>query len=223
MNKTFGCAALIFLLALPPAAMAQTRKITGTVVAFNRYPLNNITVKARKAKTQAVTDGAGSFELEIGKSDVLIIAEPGFVEYKKNISASDNSMHINLIVDTAPGSREKITQAQYLSPAELEYGLLHLAHENNVFSLFTDIYEAIRYAEPTASIIMENGRKGVMFRGNKTFEGSQMALIVVNGVIMDDVSSIIPNNVVTIRKLSGPAAAIYGSRAGNGVVAIETR
>ena len=223
MNRVFFYTLFSLLLILPLAATAQPLKVRGTVVAFNTYPLSNVEVKARKAKTAVRTDSAGYFELEVGKKDVILISESGFADYSRKLTDSDGSVRINLIILNTPGNPERVARAGYISRENMEFGFANLANENNIYSTFTDIYDAIRYAEPSANIIVENGVKGVMFRGNKTFQGSQMALVVVDGVIVDDISSIIPSQVMSIRKLSGPAASIYGARAGNGVIAIETR
>lgn len=52
--------------------------------------------------------------------------------------------------------------------------------------------------------------------------GSNAALMVVDGVIVEDVSFISPQQIVSISKLPNSQASLYGARAGNGVILIET-
>ena len=69
----------------------------------------------------------------------------------------------------------------------------------------------------------ENGVQKVQLRGVKSTTGSNAALIVVNGFLRDDISYIIPSDIVSIKQLPPSAAAVYGTGSGNGVIAIKTK
>ena len=215
---------LFVLLVAPCIGFTQTRKITGTVVAFNRFPLKNVAVEARKAKTETVTDDKGHFEIEVKNKDVIRIREDAFIEYSKKVSQSQESLRINLFYEHNDENMKKVTQGEYISRKDLEYGLNNLHHENNVYGQFIDIFDAIKYAIPNSTITVWDGQRGIEFRGHKTFSGiSPLALLVVDGQIISDVSFISPMSILTIKKLEGSAIAIYGARASNGVILIETR
>lgn len=213
---------ILVLLAAPLFSYGQTHTLAGKVISFNKFPLNNITIKAKKAKTTTVTDSNGEFEIEVKDKDNLVIQEPGFIAYNQKTSDLISPIEINLFFDYSEKNKSKVTEAGYLSRDDLEYGLEHLITENNVYARYTDIFDAIRFAIPTAAPITENGTRGFMFRGKKTIAGSELALYLLNGVLTQDVTSIAPSEVAHIRKLNNQQAAIYGSRAGNGIIAIET-
>lgn len=216
---------LIFLLFLsfPLISPAQTRKITGTIVAFKKFPLKNITVTAKKARTQTVTNEMGQFELEVKNKDIIQIKESAFEEYNRRISNSDQELEINLIVKTDEKDMNKAVKQGNISREDLIYGIQKLFYANNIFSQFNDVYQAIKYAVPECRIITENGQRGVQLRGPKTITGSNMALMIVNGVIVDNVDFVTPIDIVKIRRLTTPQAALFGARAANGVITIETR
>ena len=68
---------LIFFLAVLCVAnslFAQENMVKGTVLAFNKYPLKNITVTAKKSKNQVLTNENGAFSIAVKKNDILIIA-----------------------------------------------------------------------------------------------------------------------------------------------------
>jgi hypothetical protein len=201
----------------------QPRKVSGTILCFNQYPVQNVTVKAKKAKTEAVTDEEGKFELEINKNDVIRIKEPVFLEYSRQLSDEDKSLEINLIFKNTGKNVEKAVSSGYLDQKDLEYGIEHLAHENNVFSQFVDVYEAIRYSVPEAIPYVENNRTVFLLRGHTSLLGSNAAIYVVNGVITEDISYIDPVNIISISKLGNQGAALYGSRAANGVISIQIK
>ena len=112
----------------------------------------------------------------------------------------------------------------YITKDNLDFGIKNLWKKNNVFSQFHDVFEAIKYALPEATIITDSdGKRGVEFRGTKSIEYNNKALIVVDGMVIDDPGFLPPSSIYRITKLTSTASALYGSRAANGVVNIETK
>jgi len=213
---------LSFLIS-PLLSSSQTRKISGTVLSFNKYPLKGITVKAKKAKTEAITNEAGEFEIEVKTKDVLRIKESVFMEYSQKITEETQSLKINLIFENKGKNIKIASEAGYLAREDLEYAVENLYFENNIYAHFVSVFDAIKYALPETTIIIEGGQKAVQFRGAKSIHGSNAALMLVDGVIVEDVSFINPPQIVSISKLSTSQAALFGARAANGVILIQTR
>jgi len=223
MKTSTSKLAFFIFLVIPFFSIGQTRKISGTVLSFNKYPLKNITIKAKKAKTETITNENGQFEIDVKKNDIIRIRESVFVEYNYQIKEKDESLRINLIFENSGRNLDKATEAGYIEREDLEYGIEHLYRDNNVFALFVDVYDAIKYALPESTLIVENGQRAVQFRGPKTIYGSNAALILVDGVIVEDVSFISPVDIIGISKLGTSASSLYGARAANGVISIQTR
>jgi hypothetical protein len=215
---------VFFVLSLCPVlGITQNQEINGTIVAFNKYPLKNVRVGTKKAKTETFTNERGTFEIKVNENDVLIIEADAFENYKHRVKPADKTLKINLIYENRKKNKEIALNAGYISKGDLEYGLEFLIAENNVFSTFTNIYDAIIYAIPSATIINENGLKKVQMRGAKSATGSNAALMVVNGYLTEDVSYIIPSNIISIKMLNSSSAVIYGMGSGNGVIEITTK
>ena len=89
------------------------------------------------------------------------------------------------------------------------------------FSLYHDMFELIRGRFPGVSI--QNGE--IIIRGIKSINSSNAALIVIDGMVMDNsaLSILSPNDVASIDVLKDAASSIYGSRGANGVVIITTK
>lgn len=83
------------------------------------------------------------------------------------------------------------------------------------------MYELIRGRFPGVDV--QNG--AIVMRGSKTFQGSDEALIVLDGVIADSdiLRTLSPIDVKSINVIKDGSAAVYGSRGANGVVIIETK
>lgn len=85
---------------------------------------------------------------------------------------------------------------------------------------YESISDHIRSRVPGVEI---NPNGTLRIRGTQAVMGYSEALIVVDGVITDDINSVNPNQIHSVQVLKDGSAAIYGSRGGNGVVMITTK
>ena len=85
---------------------------------------------------------------------------------------------------------------------------------------YTDIYEYLRGRVAGVEI---NGTS-IRIRGERSILGNNEPLILVDGMVTDDISHISPDEVDRIDVLKDASStAIYGSRGANGVILITTR
>ncbi len=214
---------LFVLLIITNLGFSQQREISGTVLVFNKYPVKNLKVSAKKAKTETVTDNNGEFKLNVLNKDVLIIEGKTFEKYVKRIVDTDTSLTINIIyIDKKKNMDIAITNG-FIEQEHLEYGLKFMLDENNVFNQFSNVFDAIIYAIPTASLITDGGKQKIQVRGNKSISGSSAALMVVNGFLTNDISYINPPDIVSIKLLRSTTALMYGDGSGNGVIEIKIK
>jgi hypothetical protein len=204
-------------------AFSQQREISGTVLVFNKYPVKNLKVSAKKAKTETITDNNGEFKLNVLDKDVLSVEGITFEKYAKRLEDTDKSLSINMVYIDKKKNKEIAISNGFVEREHLEYGLKHLMDENTDFSRFSNVFDAIIYAIPTASPINENGQPRLQIRGNKSLTGSSAAITVLNGFVTDDISHINPQNIVSIKMLSPTAATMYGPGSANGVIEIKTK
>jgi TonB-dependent SusC/RagA subfamily outer membrane receptor len=89
------------------------------------------------------------------------------------------------------------------------------------YSGYTSVMDALRGKVPGLSI----GQNGSMIRGPNSFMLSNEPLYIIDGVFtsFDAVQSLNVNDVERVEILKGTSAAIYGSRASNGVIAVYTK
>lgn len=211
---------LLFLFLLSFIGRAQNQVIDGNIFAFNKYPLKNVVVKAKKSKEEVITDVLGMFSITVKKNDIIKITAVGFEDYSLKVKGKDNSLKVNLIYIVNHKYSKGYLFNDHIGETELKYGLNHLSSENNPYSHFIDIYAAIKDALPNATMIRENGYRRFQFRGSKSLTRSNAALFVVNGVKTDDISYIRPEQIKSIVQLSLTSTALYGPGAQNGVISI---
>ena len=202
----------------------QTKVVTGELTAFNRYPVANVEVTAKKAKTAVTTNEEGKFQLVCKEKDVIVIKSEIFAPMNARVSKNDHEFKLNLIFRDTPTNREIATGMGYIKEDQLTYALANLEFENNDFCNYTDVMSLIQ--GKFSGVEVKNtgsGSVGVFVRGPKSIEGSQEAMYVVDGMQMGDISFVVPCYMKSITILKDGAAAMYGSRGANGVVVIETK
>ena len=220
----------------------------GVVVDATGEPVIGASVVVKgKTGVGTVTDIDGNFSLHnVKKGDVLRITSLGMnpVEVAwdgKPVKATlkDDSKQINEVVVTALGIKRERKSLGYAIQDVKGDAILN-SHENNVANALTGKIAGVQI---TRSSNGPGGSSKIQLRGNNSVTGLNQPLIVVDGVPMDNftgaenndywnpsadmgngLSDINPEDIESMSVLKGAsAAALYGSRAGNGVILITTK
>jgi TonB-dependent SusC/RagA subfamily outer membrane receptor len=206
------------------SSVAQTRVVRGKLTVFNEFPVQNVEVASKKAKSTVVTDSLGQFEIVCNENDVIQIRAKVFEALNRKVKSDDEFVQANLVFKDSPKNMEIATGLGYITPEQYAYAITHLADENNDFCNYNDVFSLIRGKFPGVQIrITQEGDQGIFIRGDKSIHGDNQALYVVDGIQVADIAYINPCEMATIDILKDGAAAIYGSNAANGVVVIETK
>jgi len=213
--------AACLLVSIP--SFAQTRVVRGKLTTFNRYPVQNVEVMSKKAKSTVTTDSLGQFELVCNEKDIIMIKAKVFQALNKRVNADDQYISANLIFRDTPKNREIATGMSYIKPEQLTFALAHLADENNDFCNYTDVFDIVRGKFPGVQVKSTSMGQGIFVRGDKSMTGDNQAVYVVDGVRVNDISFVNPCEMVSIDILKDGGAALYGAQAANGVVVIETK
>nr|WP_293840900.1 SusC/RagA family TonB-linked outer membrane protein [uncultured Arsenicibacter sp.] len=226
----------------------QRFKVTGRVVARqDGIGIPGVAVRIKDTSLGTTTDASGAYKLDIvNPDDVLVFSSVGFLTEEvlvdqKNVmevTLSENVEVLSEAVVTALGIQRGKRALGY-SVADLKGEMItHVPQENVVNSL------AGRVAGLTLNQTSGIGSSvSIIIRGAKSLTGDNQPLFVIDGVpvantlnnlrAMGDrnnvdygntIADLNPEDIDQITVLKGPsAAALYGSRAGNGVILITTR
>lgn len=221
--KTMRALLFIFFVFYSSLAQSQNKIVEGQILAFNKYPLENIEISARKSKEKTTTDENGVFAIKVKEKDLIKINDPLFDKYEKKVGSETDPMKINLIFKESEKNIDEAIDNGYFEEEDLTYALRYLNRQNNAYALFSNVYEAIETAIPEARKAEKpDGSIGFIMRGVRSIDGDNSALIIVNNNIIEDISYIAPAEIKSINKLSNSQAALFGSRGGNGVISIIT-
>ncbi len=204
---------------LSTSVFAQNRVIHGKLTVFNTYPVQNVEVTAKKAKTAITSDSLGQFSIVCFENDIIRIKPKTFRPVNKKVGPDTDFLLINLLFIDTKTNRDLAVGYGYINEEDLIYAVNHLEQENNDFCNYANIFDLIR---GRFSGVMVSGGN-IYIRGSGSFSGQTQALIIVNGVATRSIDWMQPCQIKSIDILKDSNAAIYGARGGNGVVIIETR
>ena len=204
---------------LSTSVFAQTRVVYGNLTVYNTYPVQNVEVTAKKAKTAIKSDSLGQFSIVCFENDIIKIKPKAFRAVSRRVGPDTDSLFINLVFIDTKANRELAIGYGYINEHDLVYAVSHLEQENNEYCNFKNIFELIngRFSGVTVS------GKAVYVRGLNSSSTQMEALYVVDGVPTSTIDWISPCEIKSIDVLKDSNAAIYGTRGANGVVIIETK
>jgi TonB-linked SusC/RagA family outer membrane protein len=225
-NKVISCAFLItgFLL-LSLGSLAQTRTITGKVTGNDNRPLVGASVQVKGTTVGTVTDAAGNYSINVPNNGTLIF---GYVGYTPQEYPVANQSTINVSMTLGGTNLNEVVVIGYQTVRKRDLtGSTGVVDMNSASRITTaSVGEAIQGLVPGVTV-RNTGAPGqnaaVEIRGVGNF-GNSNPLYVIDGMLSDANTTINPDDVATIQVLKdASAAAIYGSRAGNGVIIITTK
>jgi TonB-linked SusC/RagA family outer membrane protein len=226
-------------------AHTTTLHLTGTVKDLQTgEALAGATVTAKGSGKTVVADGNGSYKLDVAEGAPLSVAYIGYETTVVTAAATTGDLLIkakisemNTVVVTALGINRQQRSLGY-AYTDVKGSELTTARETNVMKSLSGKVAGLDVS-PTNSGAA--GSVKVTLRGVKVIGGDNQPLYVIDGVPMnnsspgqadtyggydlgDGASLINPDEVETISVLKGgAAAALYGSRAANGVILITTK
>ncbi|MEN8229292.1 MAG: carboxypeptidase-like regulatory domain-containing protein [Bacteroidota bacterium] len=199
---------------------AQDHIIHGIVHTFDKIPLIGAEIKVKSTKQSVFTDSLGNFVVLCNSEDKLRVMARGFYTQNVKIDGSTKVVAVNLNLKPGDKQREYAIGYGYVSGEDLTNAVAGLNTTDASFLKYSDIYSLIR--DQVDGVQIKNGE--IIIRGDRSFQGSSAALIVVDGIIWDSetLSTLSPIQVKSIDAIKDGGAAVYGSRGANGVILIET-
>jgi len=222
--------------------------VRGQITDVRGEPLPGVSIKVKGTATGTSSDMEGRYTLNVpDENSVLVFSYIGFNSQEVavngqtmvNVKLEAANTALSDVVVTAFGiSREK--KALAYAVTEVKGEEFTQARENNIANALTG---KIAGVNATGMSSGPGGSSRVIIRGNGSLSGNNQPLYVINGMPMnnihreqaqgegstildrgDGIAAINPDDIESINVLKGgPAAALYGSQASNGVILITTK
>ena len=216
----------LFLLCLfPLGAMAQGT-VKGTVSDAFGDPIIGATVKVQGSNEGTITDFDGNYSIKAASNATLIFSYIGFTTKEVNVGGQST---VNVTLEEDNTTLEDVVVIGYgTMKKKLVTGATVQVKGEDIAKLnTTNALEAMQSSTPGVQITSSSTQPGkgykVYIRGIGTIGDSQ-PLYVIDGVAGGNLDGINPNDIESIDVLKDAAsAAIYGSRAANGVILVTTK
>jgi TonB-linked SusC/RagA family outer membrane protein len=221
---------LFILLFVATTAMAQDRTITGTVSSKDDgLPLPGVGVKVKGSSIGVSTDASGKFSIKVNNGATLVFTSIGYVSAEVSVG-SRNSITVQLSSESR-SLDEVLIQVPYGTVKKSAF----TGAESTVTSETlqkTQMTSVTRALEGRVSgIVATNGggqpgsNASVLVRGVGSVNASSSPLYVLDGAVYNgSIASLSTDDIESVTVLKDAAAsALYGSRAANGVIMIQTK
>lgn len=220
---------LTFLLALVvQVSFAQERTITGTVMDEQGLPLPGVNVLIKGSTTGTQTDFDGNYAIDASLGDVLSFSFIGLATQERVVSDEDV---INITMESDAAALEEVVVTGLAGATSRKKLSVTV---NKVDAADLEVIPATSAASAlqgkVAGVTVTNfGQPGsgstIQLRGATNLFGGQDPLILVDGVQVEGgIQDINTDDIASFEIVKGASAsALYGSRAGNGVIVITTK
>ena len=222
------------------------RKITGKVLDESKQPMIGVTVAIKGSTTRAVTDIDGNYQLQTSEVDpVLQFSYLGYKTKEMKAHGKDaitttmdvDSKALDEVVVTALGIKRDKKMLGY-SVQDIKSDALNTTGDPSVVGALSGKVAGLQMNTASTGL---GGSTKITIRGNSSLTDNNQPLWIVDGVPFSDNNTsnasayggydrggtsldINPDDIESISVLKGPnAAALYGSRAGNGVILVTTK
>ncbi|MFH6768076.1 SusC/RagA family TonB-linked outer membrane protein [Gaetbulibacter aquiaggeris] len=245
MKTKFSGILTLFLALIVQITFAQEKTISGTVSDNSGLPLPGVNIVVSGTTNGTQTDFDGKYTIKASVGNVIVFSYVGQKTQSVTVGAS-NTMNVVLLED-AQALEEVVVTALGIKREEKALGYsvqsikgegLTEARESNISNAISGKIAGVQVTGTSGSV---GASSRIVLRGNSSITGNNEPLYVVDGVPIDNRSygnagsgggvdlpngaaDINPDDIETITVLKGPnAAALYGLRAGNGVIVITTK
>ncbi|WMI68013.1 SusC/RagA family TonB-linked outer membrane protein [Mangrovimonas sp. YM274] len=245
MKTKFSGILTLILAFVVQLTFAQEKTISGTVTDETGLPLPGVNIIVKGTTTGTQTDFDGNYSISAKTGDVLTFTYIGLKSQEITVGSSD-TINITMLEDAAVLDEVVVTALGIKREEKaLGYSVQSIKGEGMTEARESNISNAISGKVAGVQVTGTSGSVGassrIVLRGNSSITGNNEPLYVVDGVPIDNRSfgnagsgggvdlpngaaDINPDDIESVTVLKGPnAAALYGLRAGNGVIVITTK
>ncbi|MBO0948461.1 SusC/RagA family TonB-linked outer membrane protein [Fibrella forsythiae] len=228
LAKSHLCVLWVLLLLSSLSTFAQT-KISGRVIDEQQAGLPGVSVVLKGTTQGSVTDATGNFSINApNRNGSLVFSYIGFVTQEIPIN-NQSAINVTLAADTKALNEVVVVGYGVQRKETITGSVVAVKGGDLVKSPTTNLSNSLAGRLPGVTAVNRSGEPGydgssIRIRGTNTL-GNNSALIVVDGIPnrAGGLDRINPADIETISVLKDASAAIYGSRAANGVILITTK
>ena len=207
-------------------AQQQAKTVTGTVTDVSGEPIIGANIRIKGTTTGTITDIDGNFSIEAEPQSVI---EVSYIGYLTQETVINNQKSIRFLLKEDTKTLDEVVVIGYgvQKKADLTGSVANINTEKLNTQSNANIGQALQGKIAGVDIVSQGGAPGsgtrIMVRGIGMLNNAS-PLYIVDGMYMNSIDHINPNDIASIDVLKdASSAAIYGSRAANGVIIVTTK
>lgn len=207
-------------------AQQQAKTVTGTVTDVSGEPIIGANIRIKGTTTGTITDIDGNFSIEAEPQSVI---EVSYIGYLTQETVINNQKSIRFLLKEDTKTLDEVVVIGYgvQKKADLTGSVANINTEKLNTQSNANIGQALQGKIAGVDIVSQGAAPGsgtrIMVRGIGTLNNAS-PLYIVDGMYMNSIDHINPNDIASIDVLKdASSAAIYGSRAANGVIIVTTK
>ena len=207
-------------------AQQQAKTVTGTVTDVSGEPIIGANIRIKGTTTGTITDIDGNFSI---KAEPQSVIEVSYIGYLTQETVINNQKSIRFLLKEDTKTLDEVVVIGYgvQKKADLTGSVANINTEKLNTQSNANIGLALQGKIAGVDIVSQGGAPGsgtrIMVRGIGTLNNAS-PLYIVDGMYMNSIDHINPNDIASIDVLKdASSAAIYGSRAANGVIIVTTK
>lgn len=202
--------------------------ITGTVTSTtDNGALSGVTVSVRGTTRGTTTDDSGRYSISVSPGETLLFSYVGFVSRSVVV---DNETTVNVSLEVETESLDEVVVVGYGTQRKSDLtGAVGVVTADEILSApVTNALQGMKGRVAGVNVFLNSGSPTasprILIRGLGTINSSSNPLFVVDGVVMESIQFLNPNDIDRMEVLKDASStAIYGARGANGVVLITTK
>jgi len=249
-NATLGRFLVLVTATLLFSLSSMAQAVKGKVTNDSNEPVASVTVQVKGGTAGTKTDATGTYSLNVSGKATLVFSSIGYVTKEVsvtggtvvNVTLNSDAQKLGDVVVTALGIKKEVRRLGYAASSVKPEDLT----VNRSANLMNALQGKVAGVNISSLGTGPGGSSKIRIRGQSSISGQNNPLIVINGVPVDNtnfndntigvkgggvysdggdgLSSINPDDIESMTVLKGaPAAALYGSRAKDGVIMVTTK
>ncbi|MBI0401073.1 SusC/RagA family TonB-linked outer membrane protein [Cyclobacterium marinum] len=227
INFSFIAILGLLLMVASSFANGEPINVSGTVTSSSGEQIPGVSILVKGTVIGTVTDLDGTYSLNVpSEDDILVFSSIGYLTQEVplngraviDIIMNEDIQGLDEVVVVGYGTQKKVNVIGSVTT---------IGNEELSAAPVSTISNALAGRLPGAIVQQSSGEPGndqasILVRGSSTL-GNNNPLIVIDGIPGRDLNSVPANNIESITVLKDASAAIYGSRAANGVILVTTK
>ncbi|WP_086477590.1 MULTISPECIES: TonB-dependent receptor [Arenibacter] len=203
------------------------KEISGSVKDSDGIPIPGVSVVIKGTNRGVATDFDGMFTIAADANDVLVFSSIGYANYEVLVGDQNN---LEVVMKVEASSLDEVVVVGYGTQrkSDLTGAVGVLSNEDLLQAPVNNSLQGLQGKVAGVNVFLNSGSPSgapkIVIRGVGTINSSSTPLYVVDGVAMEDIQYLNPNDIERMEVLKdASSAAIYGARGANGVVLITTK